>query len=202
MKRYSRKIAVAVAAFGLAAAVNAIGGEAKNMYGGPVYSGPPALGVTAALVKAGGGPEHFSTATALTNILGARTVNAEVAKLTKQYGKKKVQQWLAGQDYVVTDGLKRATEAGVKLPEPPANLHGQKLAVTLIEAGTAKDGTFWSGLLYDKAVSHAIHSQVMEDIDKKYGADYDMNIHRITNQAFTDVAQALGKKQVKLAALH
>lgn len=42
----------------------------------------------------------------------------------------------------------------------------------------------------------------MVDIDAKYGAPYDMNMHAITNQVMFDVAQALGKKDVKLASLH
>lgn len=41
-------------------------GAAMNRYGGPVYAGAPALGVTASLVRARGGAGHFSIATALT----------------------------------------------------------------------------------------------------------------------------------------
>src|SRR5579863_9342472 len=160
----------------------------QNMFGGPIYDGAPALAVTAALVKAGGGAKHFSTARALTSMLGAKTVNAEVAKLTRQYGKKRVQEWLTGHDYVIKDALMHATAAGVKLPKAPADLHGKKLAETLVSAGTADDGTFWSGLLYDKAVSHDIHNQLMMDVNAKYGVAYDQNVHRLTNQAFYDVA--------------
>ncbi|MGH8320582.1 MAG: hypothetical protein ACRESX_02445 [Gammaproteobacteria bacterium] len=175
---------------------------ATNMFGGPVYSGDPALTVTAALVKAGGGAENFSFSTALVSMLGEKTVNAEVAKLTKQYGEKNVHDWLNGFNFVVHDALKQATAAGVKLPAAPKDLHGVKLAETLVSAGTAPDGTFWSGLLLDKALSHGIHNQVMANIDAKYGAAYDMNVHAISNQAMYDVAQALGKKDVKLASLH
>lgn len=42
----------------------------------------------------------------------------------------------------------------------------------------------------------------MVDIDAKYGAPYDMNMHAITNQAMYDVAHALGDKKVRLASLH
>ncbi|HET7371713.1 MAG TPA: hypothetical protein VFK45_12855, partial [Gammaproteobacteria bacterium] len=58
-----------------------------NMFGGPAYMGAPNLELTAALIKAGGGAEHFSTARALTSMVGEKIVNAEVAKLSKQYGK-------------------------------------------------------------------------------------------------------------------
>lgn len=174
---------------------------AMNMFGGPVYDGDPALEVTAALVKAGGGAENFSFATALVAMLGEDKVNAEVAKLTKQYGKADVDTFLSGMDMAVGFGLKRATEAGVTLPEP-ADLSGAELAKTLVNAGTAPDGTFWSGYLFDKALSNKIHNQVMADINAKASVADDKTTHKILNQAMYDVAQALGMKEVKLAALH
>ena len=172
-----------------------------NMFGGPIYSGEPALEVTAALVKAGGGAEQFSFANALVAMLGEEKVNAELAKLTKQYGKQEVDTFLSGMTMAVGFGLKRATDAGVKLPEP-ANLSGTDLAKALINAGTAPDSTFWSGYLFDKALSNKIHNQVMADINAKAGVEDDKITHKILNQAMYDVAQELGMKDVKLAALH
>lgn len=176
--------------------------QATNWFGGPIYNGAPALGATAALVKAGGGAENFSFATALVSMLGQKTVNAEVAKLNKQYGEKAVKGFIGGMDFAIKDGLKRATEAGVKLPAAPAGLGGVKLAKTLVGAGTAPDGTFWSGYLFDHAISHKLHNLVMMDIDAKFGHEADQNTHKILNQAMYDVAQALGQHKVKLASLH
>ncbi|WP_198958860.1 hypothetical protein [Candidimonas nitroreducens] len=175
---------------------------AMNWFGGPVYDGAPALAATAALVQAGGGAEHFTFAQALVSMLGEKTVNAEVAKLTKQYGKKDVDGFLNGMTFAIKDGLKRATEAGVKLPDAPADLKGVKLARALVQAGTAPDGIFWAGYLFDKAISHKLHNQVMVDIDVKYGHGADENTHKVLNQAMYDVAQALGDTHVKLASLH
>lgn len=175
---------------------------AMNWYGGPVYDGAPALPVTAALVKAGGGAEHFSFAAALDSMLGSKTVNAEVAKLEKQYGKAEVTGFINGMNYAVTDSLKRATEAGIKLPPAPAGLHGVKLAKTLVNAGTTPDGVFWAGYLFDHALSHKLHNQVMADINVNVSSQADITTHKILNQAMFDVAQALGQKDVKLAALH
>ncbi|MGI4789701.1 MAG: hypothetical protein ACRYFS_12720 [Janthinobacterium lividum] len=172
----------------------------KSRYGGPVYSGAPALAVTSSLVKAGGGPANFSTATALTSMVGPKLVTAEVGKLTKQYGKASVGSWLTVFDFAVADSLKIATAAGVKLP--PATLSGHKLASTLVGAGADSTGTFYTEFLLDKAVTHKIHMQVMEDIDAKYGEPADKNYHRVTNQAMVDVAHALGAKSVKVASLH
>jgi len=172
-----------------------------NWFGGPVYSGPPALEATAALVKAGGGADNFSFAAALVSMLGQETVDKEVASLNAKYGEAAVQTFITGMDYAVKQGLKRADEAGVTLPAP-APAEGPALAKALIEAGTVSDGTFWSGYLFDKALSHDIHNQVMGDIESAHGADMDMAVHKILNQAMYDVAQALGMKNVKLAALN
>ena len=176
----------------------------EGRFGGPVYSGPPALNVTAALVAAGGGPANYSTAAALVAMVGKPTVDAEVAKLTKQYGAANATMWLKTFDFAVDDALKIATAAGVKLPTPDPKMTGKMLAGTLVSAGTASDGTFQIEFLLDKAVSHKIHVQVMNDIDKNagFGKKADLMYHTMSNQAFYDVAQALGKTSVKLAPLH
>lgn len=174
---------------------------AYNMFGGVAYLGQPALPVTAALVKAGGGAANFSFAAALVSMLGEKTVNAEVGKLTQQYGKQAVHTFITGMDYAIKDGLKRATEAGVTLPAP-ADLHGVELAKTLVKAGTTPDGTFWSGYLFDKAISHPLHNQVMDDINTNISYEADLTTHKLLNQAMYDVAQALGMTEVKLATLH
>jgi hypothetical protein len=169
-------------------------------YGGPSYGGAPALVVTASLIEAGGGVEKFSIAKALTAMVGEKLVTAEVEKLTRQYGAEKVKIWLEVFDFAVRDAARIATEAGVKLPKP--EIKGMKLAETLVKAGLDKDGTFYTEFLLDKAVTNAIHHQVMDNIDKKYGTEADGIYHQITNQAMYDLAQALGVKKVKLASFH
>ncbi len=198
-------LATVALSVGITTAAVAQGDASKKMdmsrYGGPVYTGTPALGVTAALVAAGGGPENFSAAKALTAMLGAKTVNAEVDKLTKQYGEEKVKSFLEVHDFAVMDALKIATDAGVKLPAP-AYTAGPKLAKVILNAGLAKDKTFYTEYFLDKAVTHTIHMKVMDDIDAKYGADADSNYHAISNQAWYDIGHALGNKKVKLSVLH
>jgi hypothetical protein len=181
-----------------------VSGAMHGRFGGPVYTGPPALNVTAALVMAGGGPAKYSTATALTAMVGKATVTAEVEKLTKQYGALEVAQWLKTFDFAVNDSLKIATAKGIKLPAADPKLTGKALATTLAKAGTDSDGVFQIELLLDKAVSHGIHVQVMNDIDKApgLGKKADLDYHMISNQAFYDVAQALGATTIKLAPLH
>ena len=173
-----------------------------NWFGGDVYDGSPALNVTSALVKSGGGATNFKFSTALVSMLGEKIVNAEVQKLTKQYGKENVATFLTGMTFAVKSALKHATKAGIKLPASAENLKGITLAKALVTAGTAEDGTWWSGQLFDKALSNQIHNLVMADIEATHGHSVDMMTHRILNQAMYDVAQALGYKDVKLASLH
>ncbi len=187
---------------GLAQADPAMKGMDMARYGGPVYTGAPALNVTSALVAAGGGADNYSTATALTAMVGAPTVTAEVGKLTKQYGKARVGSWLTVFDFAVKDALAKATAAGVTLPDPDPSLTGKTLATTLVTAGLDKKNVFYTEYLLDKAVTHNIHVAVMNDIDAKFGAKADTDYHRITNQAMVDVAHALGAKKVKVAKLH
>lgn len=215
IRKYAKYLAFGAAAMLLAGAAIAAGhgpvntatsdaaaASGTNMFGGPIYSGAPALAVTAALVKAGGGAENFSFTKALVSMLGEKTVNAEVTKLTKQYGKEQVHTFITGMNYAVSDALKRATQQGIKLPQAPTDLHGVALARTLVTAGTAPDGTWWSGYLFDHALSHGIHNQVMEDINANVSSQADLTTHKILNQAMFDVAHALGYKHVKLASLH
>ena len=180
-----------------------VNGTMHGRFGGPVYTGAPALDVTAALVKAGGGAADYSTAAALVSMVGKPTVDAEVAKLSKQYGADAVTLWLKTFDFAVKDSLKIATAAGIKLPAP-APLEGKALAVALVKAGVDSDGYFQIELLLDKAVSHNIHVQVMNDIDKEpgLGKKADLQYHQISNQAFYDLAQALGATSVKLSPVH
>lgn len=84
-------VGVAAMLFSVTAfAAGSYGSATTNWFGGPIYHGKPSLQVTAALVKAGGGAHDFTFSKALVSMLGKKTVNAEVAKLTKQYGKKNV----------------------------------------------------------------------------------------------------------------
>ena len=178
----------------------AMGGD-TDRYGGPAYKGAPNLAATAAFVTAGGGADHFSFQTALVSMVGAPLVGAEVAKLQKQYGNDEVAQWLKTWDFAVGSALYTAGSAGVKIPAP-ADLQGHALAVALVTAGLAPDGTYWTGYMLDHTISNGIHNTTMDAIDKHFNPTDDANYHKITNQAMYDLAQALGAKTVKLAVYH
>ena len=166
---------------------------------GVSYKGAPDLQAAISLVTAGGAPGHFSIVKALTALAGAKTANAEVAKLTKQYGAKNVASFVAVQNFAVNDAVAVATKAGVKFPSP--SVKGTALAVRVVKLGLV-DGTYYEGVQLDHLVTNKIHETVMGHIDGKFGVAADANYHRIANQAHYDLAQALGAKTVKLAAYH
>ncbi len=173
--------------------------EGKAGGDGVAYTGAPDLEAAISLVTAGGTPGHFSIVKALTGLAGSKTANAEVAKLTKQYGQAKVASFVAVQNFAVDDAVKIATAGGVKFPAP--TLTGAALAKRVVGLGLI-DGTYYEGTQLDHLITHGIHERVMADIDAKFGAAADANYHRIADQAHYDLAQALGVTSVKLAAYH
>ncbi|MBC5810046.1 MAG: hypothetical protein GIW95_04205 [Candidatus Eremiobacteraeota bacterium] len=171
----------------------ATGGE------GTPYTGAPDVQAAISLVTAGGAAGHFSLVKALIALAGSKTANAEVAKLTKQYGAARVGSFVAVQNFTLNDAVKKLTAAGVKFPSP--TLHGATLAKRVVMLGV-EDGTYYEGVQLDHLVTHDVHEAVMADIDAKFGAKADADYHRIADQAHYDLAQALGATSVKLAAFH
>lgn len=198
---YLRNILAAVALFALAAptAAAASGMASANSmikmqpsrFSGPgVYTGPPALPVTLSMIVAGGGPQHFD-AVKLLKVLAGKNFNAEVGKLTKQYGKTKVGNFVTVFNFVVADSLRIVTAAKVKLPSKPNPnpANGKALAAALWNAGVFPGG--WSvEIMLDRAVSHPVHVQVMKDIDAKYGIAKDADYHVILATAMHDLKAA------------
>jgi hypothetical protein len=153
-----------------------------------VYTGAPSLTLTLSMVEAGGGPSSFNTVTLLKTLTGP-LFDAEVAKLTKQYGKDQVAQFLKTFDFVVNDSLRIVTVKKVQLPSQPEPnpKDGKALAAALWAAGQSGEG-FNVELMLDRLVSHPIHLQVMTDIDGKYGLAADAQYHTILTTAMKDLA--------------
>lgn len=197
MFRFTRRTAALAAAIALgggvtsAQAMSSMGSMAHARFGGSVYAGTPDLPLTLSMVMAGGGPAHFKTAT-LVGVLAGPNANAEVAKLTKQYGAAGVKEYLAVFDFVVTDSLKLATAAGVKLPSQPEPdpADGKALATALYKAGIDPKIGFNVEYMLDHLVSHPIHIQVMKDIDAKFGQKADAVYHVVTLVVMQDLKKA------------
>ncbi|GAC1502966.1 MAG: hypothetical protein NVS1B14_08070 [Vulcanimicrobiaceae bacterium] len=167
-------------------------GQMNSRFGGPgVYNGAPALGVTLAVVIAGGGPKNYQTTTLLKTLAGDK-FDAEVAKLTKTYGKAQVGQFIKTFDFVIADSLHYVTVKHIALPSKPAvdPTNGEALAGALWGASSIGGGRHNVEVGLDHLVSHPLHLQVMKDIDKKYGVAADAQYHVILTTAMSDLAAA------------
>jgi len=192
----------AIAAFALIAPVVALAAgwlpgvtNAPSRFSGPgVYTGAPALPVTLSMVIAGGGPAHFQTTT-LVGVLAGPKAGPEVASLTKKFGATKVGNFVKVFNFVVADTLKIVTAKRIALPKTPSPdpKNGKALAAALWGAGQTGKG-FNVEVMLDRAVSHGIHDQVMNDIDAKYGLAADADYHAVLNQAMHDLASVYGLK--------
>ena len=185
--------ASAVPAFAANAASSDLDMNAASRFSGPgVYSGKPALPVTLSMIVAGGGPSNFSTLTLVHTLAGDKT-DAEVASLKKQFGDAKVTNFVKVFDFVVADSLRIVKDKNVALPSTPNPdpKDGKALASALWGAGQTPRG-FNVEVMLDRAVSHPIHDQVMDDIDKKYGIAADADYHAVFTQAMKDLATVYG----------
>ena len=201
--QFLRKVAVMAALLALAAPVAApaqsmgsdLNMQAPSRFSGPgVYTGKPALQVTLSMIEAGGGPSNFSTVTLLKTLTGPK-FDAELDKLTKQYGKAKIGNFVTIFQFIVSDSLRIVTEKHVALPKTPSPdpKDGKALAAALWGAGQTGSG-FNVEVMLDRAVSHPIHVQVMKDIDAKFGIGADADYHAILNTAMHDLASVYGLK--------
>lgn len=155
-----------------------------------VYTGKPALAVTLSMIEAGGGPKNFSAVTLLKTLTGP-LFKAELAKLTTEFGQKKVSTFVSGFGFVVSDALRIVGEKHIALPAHPSPnpANGRALAAALWGAGQTGRG-FSVEVMLDRAVSHPIHAQIMRDVDKTYGLSTDATYHVVLNAAMHDLAAA------------
>jgi hypothetical protein len=184
----------AASAAGMGTAMPDVTMQPSRFSGPGVYTGKPALQVTLSMIVAGGGPSNFKTVTLLKTLTGDK-FNAEVGKLTNQYGKDKINNFLNIFEFIVSDSLKIVTQKGIALPKTPdPDPHnGPALAAALWNAGQTGTG-FNVEVMLDRAVSHPIHDQVMKDIDAKYGVAADADYHAILNTAMHDLAAVYNLK--------
>lgn len=163
--------------------------NAPTRFSGPgVYTGKPALPVTLSMIEAGGGPSDFATLTLVKVLAGSKT-DAEVASLKKKFGDQAVTAFVTVLPFAVSDSLKIVKEKGIALPSTPNPdpKNGEALAGALWAAGQTGH-SFNVEVMFDRALSHDIHVQVMKDIDAKYGVAQDADLHAVLNQAMHDLA--------------
>lgn len=159
----------------------------------PVYTGAPNLPLTLSVVVAGGGPAGFDS-TKLVGVLAGSLTDAEVKKLSAQFGADNVGSFLTTFNFVIGDALALAKKNNVALPAAPMPVptDGKALAAALYTAGVTPDGRFDVEYMLDHLVSHPLHVQIMDDIDANpsLGGRADGNYHAVLTQAVLDLKAA------------
>ncbi len=159
----------------------------------PVYTGAPNLPLTLSVVVAGGGPARFDS-TKLVGVLAGSLTDAEVKKLSGQFGAENVGSFLKTFDFVIGDALALVRKNDVALPPAPAPAptDGKALAAALYGAGVTPAGNFDVEYLLDHLVTHPLHVQIMNDIDAnpQLGPKADGNYHAVLTQAVLDLKAA------------
>lgn len=197
------RTAALVALFGtLTAATNPA--VAQNAMGGmdtsharysqaSVYTGSPTLPLTLSVVIAGGGPSSFDSAK-LVGVLAGSLTDAEVKKLSAQFGPDNVGSFLKTFNFVINDALRLVKQNNVALPSTPlpAPTDGKALSAALYTAGVTPAGNFDVEYMLDHLVSHPLHLQIMDDInnDPALGTKADGNYHAVLTQAVLDLKAA------------
>jgi len=159
----------------------------------PVYTGAPNLPLTLSVVVAGGGPAKYDSAK-LVGVLAGSLTDAEVKKLSDQFGGANVGLFLKTFNFVINDALALVKKNNVVLPSAPvpAPSDGKALAAALYGAGVTPAGNFDVEYMLDRLVTHPLHVQIMDDIDAnpELGPKADGNYHAVLTQAVMDLQAA------------
>jgi hypothetical protein len=153
----------------------------------------PNFALTAALVAAGGGAASFDSQKLIDDLTGnGPLTQTEMGNLTKRFGSANVASFVKTFDYVITDALAQAAQAGVELPPTPAPPDGRGLSAALYAAGVPPRGGYDVEYMLDSLVSHVIHVAIMNDIDANpdLGPKADANYHLVLRQTMTDLKTA------------
>jgi hypothetical protein len=179
-----------------AAAQNTMGGMPMSharYSGAPVFTGSPTLPLTLSVVVAGGGPANFDSAK-LVGVLAGPLTDAEVKKLSGQFGPDNVGSFLKTFNFVIADALRLVKQDNIALPSTPlpAPNDGKALSAALYTAGVTPAGNFDVEYMLDHLVSHPLHVQIMDDInnDPALGTRADGNYHAVLTQAMLDLKSA------------
>ena len=156
--------------------------------GPTMYDGTPDLKLTAEVVAAGGGPQHFDSKK-LVGVMAGKNAPAALAYMTKTYGPANVDGFFRTFTYAVDDSLKYATAKGIALPAASVP-SGAVLTEQLYKAGTLSNGQYDPGYMLEKLVSHPIHMWVMWDINRQadLGKKTDETFHIMLTDAMHKLA--------------
>ncbi len=159
------------------------------------YRGTPDLGLTVAIVEAGGGAKHFDSAR-LFHVLGGSRAASEYAKLQREYGKAKIAAFQQTFTFAVRDTATVFALNHVTLPSQPriSPQDGRSMAIAIYHDGIMPTGKYDCGYMMEHLMTHGVHIIVMHDINVAHGEGptHNANFHIILTRMIADLHQAYG----------
>lgn len=153
------------------------------------YRGEPDLGLTLALVEAGGGA-HFKS-NRLFSVLAGRHAAYEAVKLRKLYGKARMDAFMQTFTYSVRDLIGLFAANHIALPARPSvsPSNGRELSIALYHAGIMPTGKYDCGYFMERLMTHPIHVVLMHDINvaRGHGPAHNANFHLILTRMVADL---------------
>jgi hypothetical protein len=159
------------------------------------YRGAPDLGLTSALIIAGGGAGHFDAAK-LFHVLGGPKTGAERAQLDRQYGRAKVDAFLQTFSFAMIELVQLFRDNHITLPAKPrvAPSDGRAMALAVYRDGIMPNGKYDCGYMMEHLMTHPIHVVLMHDIDNErgHGPKHNANFHIMLTRVVLDLKKSYG----------
>lgn len=154
------------------------------------YRGQPDLGLTSALIVAGGGAGHFDAAKLFRVLAGANS-SPERARLDRMYGKAKVDAFLDTFTFAMIDLVQLLRDNHIALPERPriSPSDGRAMSIAVYRDGIMSNGKYDCGYMMEHLMTHPIHVVLMHDIDNQrgHGPKHNANFHAMLTQVVMDL---------------
>jgi hypothetical protein len=157
------------------------------------YRGKPDLGLTLAIVQAGGGAKHFDTAR-LFRAMAGPFARSEFAKLERLYGKARMAAFMQTMNFAMRDLLTLFAINHIALPAHPSVSPnaGPRLATAIYRAGVMPTGKYDCGYMMEHLMTHPIHVVLMHDVAVAHGHGpaHNANLHIIMTRMIADLRDA------------
>jgi hypothetical protein len=159
------------------------------------YRGVPDLGLTTALITAGGGAGHFDAAK-LFRVLAGPKSNPERARLDHLYGKAKVDAFLQTFTFAMIELVQLFRDNHIALPAKPriAPSDGRAMSLAVYRDGIMSNGKYDCGYMMEHLMTHPIHVVLMHQVDNErgHGPKHNANFHIMLTRVVLDLKKSYG----------
>jgi hypothetical protein len=159
------------------------------------YRGDPDLGLTSALIAAGGGAGHFDAAK-LFRVLAGPKANPERTRLDRMYGKAKVDAFLQTFTFAMIGLVELFRDNHIALPAQPriAPSDGRAISLAVYRDGIMPNGKYDCGYMMEHLMTHPLHIVLMHEIDNErgHGPKHNANFHIMLTRVVLDLKKSYG----------